>query len=258
MVPLPNKPCWTGECPGAGCAGCRVWGGPGLLGQSRRHIPEFGDCALTPSGWTTEDPTETLNTIPKAVGGPHMVHLAPDYDLFLAMAVRPSQCWWILFGTWHHCGAGGPAVPGLALGRVWIRKVAINLTTHTHQCTLRAFYLKSGKLWPGPSFWGQRPEKACWESTFPAWSWPSLTTQKNMPITHKIHLWVSTVSPEFARLSLFFPVSVAYLHLPCLGLIFTCTPPLVLHPLTFLLRSSFLDLFPYHDFNSFPLPYFWD
>lgn len=103
MVPLPNKPCWTGECPGAGCAGCRVWGGPGLLGQSRRHIPEFGDCALTPSGWTTEDPTETLNTIPKAVGGPHMVHLAPDYDLFLAMVITvlmdplwnmaPLWCW---------------------------------------------------------------------------------------------------------------------------------------------------------------------
>ena len=146
---------------------------------------------------TTEGPTETLNTIPKAAGGPHMVHLAPDYDLFPAMAVRPSQCWWILFGTRHHCGAGGPAVPGLALGRVWVRKVAINLTTHTHQCTLRAFYLKSGKLWPGPSFRGQRPEKACWESTFPAWSWPRLTTQKNMPITHKIRLWVSTVSPEF-------------------------------------------------------------
>ena len=49
---------------------------------------------------------------------------------------------------------------------------------HIHRSAyFKRFYLKSGKLWLGPSFLGQRPDKEGWDSNSPAWSWPSFITQ---------------------------------------------------------------------------------
>ena len=164
-----------------------------------------------------------------------MVYWAPDYDLSSAMTVRPSGYWWILSGIWHHCGIGGPAMPLACSGKSGSERW-LYISSHTQISILQEILLEIRQTLLGPSFLGQKPDKEGWDSNSPAWSWPSLITQNICQLLIK-----PQPSPEFVE-TIFFPVSTDCLHLSWLGLVFTCTSPLVLCPLPLPLPSLCLGL----------------
>ena len=184
---------------------------------------------------TTEGPTETLKYNHKGCWGPPHGILGPRLWPFLChdretIRVLMDSLWNMApLRYWRPCYA--LARSGKSGSERWLY-----ISSHTQISILQEILLEIRQTLLGPSFLGQKPDKEGWDSNSPAWSWPSLITQNICQLLIK-----PQPSPEFIE-TIFFPVSTDCLHLSWLGLVFTCTSPLVLCPLPLPLPSLCLGL----------------